>query len=235
LFPAPRNAFFAPRSFDTFLLMNGFIALLSAFTLAPIDASERYLDCLGTIEDDLELGRRAAQIWAAEGGGANAQHCLAMADSAAGFSKLGAARLETIAQRKDAGDDLIRARLYAQAAEAWLDAEKTDAALTALNAAFEHAPEAGELYLTAAKIHAFKEQWQEAAAAVNEAEKAGFASADAYIARGRANLALGNPEAAAEDVVSALSIEPTNINALTLRGDVQRAGVVIEVSLSAQQ
>ncbi len=215
--------------------MLNFIALLSAFTLAPIDASDRYLDCLVAIEEDLELGRRAAQLWAAEGGGANAQHCLAMADIAAGFSKLAAARLEEIAQRNDAGDDFVRARLYAQASEAWLEANALAAAETALAAAFEHAPGAGELHLTEAKVFAAQNRWQEVAVAVTKAEKAGFISVEAFIARGRAHLAVGNPEAAAEDVVAALSMEPTNIDALTLRGDVQRAGVAIEVSLTDQR
>lgn len=208
------------------------LPLLSAFTLAPNEASERYLDCLLLIEDDVEMGRRAAQLWAGEGGGANAQHCLAMADIAAGFSKLGAARLEAIADRNDAGDDFVRARLFSQAGEAWLEAGDTDAASAAIAAAFEYAPEAGELHLTAAKIHAAKENWLEVIAAVNAAEEAGFAEPDGFIHRGRGYLSLGDTEAAARDVVNALSIEPTNIDALTLRGDVQRAGVIIEVGLT---
>ncbi len=212
--------------------MQFLTAILSAFTLAPAEASDRYLDCLLLIEKDIEVGRRAAQIWAAEGGGVNAQHCLAMADIAAGFGKLGAARLEDIAKRHDAGDELVRARLYAQAAEAWLETEEVAFAEAAIAAAFEHAPEAGELHLTVAKIKAANDDWHHVIAAISAAEKAGFASADGFVQRGRARLAIGDTEGAAVDVVNALSIEPTNIDALTLRGDVQRAGVQIDVSLS---
>ncbi len=215
--------------------MPFFAVLLSAFTLAPAEASDRYLDCLLLIERDIELGRRAAQIWAGEGGGASAQHCLAMADIAAGFGKLGAARLEDIAKRSDAGDDLVRARLYAQAAEAWLEVEEKAFAKTALAAAFAHAPDAGELHLTDAKIKAADEDWHHVITAISTAEKAGIASADGFVLRGRARLAIGDTEGAAVDAVNALSIEPTNIDALTLRGDVQRAGVQIDVSLSKQE
>ncbi len=214
--------------------MQFLVAILSAFALAPAEASDRYLDCLLLIEKDVELGRRAAQIWASEGGGANAQHCLAMADIAAGFGKLGAARLEDIAKRTDAGDDLVRARLYAQAAEAWLEANESDYAEAAIATAFEYAPGAGELYLTEAKIKAANDDWHHVIAAVTTAEEANIGSADGYILRGRARLAIGDTEGAAVDVVNALSIEPTNIDALTLRGDVQRAGVTIDVSLREQ-
>ncbi|MEO1252586.1 MAG: hypothetical protein AAFW81_09595 [Pseudomonadota bacterium] len=208
------------------------LSLFSTFTLAPEDASERYVDCLLLIENDLETGRRAAQIWTQEGGGADAQHCLAMADIAAGFPKLAAARLEMIAQRKDAGDDFVRARLLAQAAEAWLAGDKADFAEEAIAAALEHSPGAGELHLTAALVYAAKEAWPQVIENADTAEEAGFFSVDVYVARGRAKLAIGDTEAAAQDVVAALSINAFDIDALTLRGDVQRAGVGIEVNLT---
>ena len=209
------------------------ILVAIAFALAA-EASDRYLDCLLLIEGDIETGRRAAQLWAAEGGGVSAQHCLAMADIAAGFAKLGAARLEAIAEREDAGDGLARGRLYAQAAGAWLEAGEPEFAEAALAAAFELAPGAGELHLTDANIRIAQEDWHGAIAAVDAAEKAGAVSADGFVGRGRARLAIGDTEGAAVDVVNALSIEPTNIDALTLRGDVQRAGVQIDVSLREQ-
>ena len=209
-------------------------ALSAAETPSTAVASDRYLDCLLLIEEDIETGRRAAQLWAAEGGGVSAQHCLAMADIAAGFEKLGAARLETIAEREDAGDGPARGRLFAQAAEAWLEAGETSFAEAALAAAFEQAPVAADLHLTDANIRIAKKDWHGAIAAIGAAEEAGAVTADGFIDRGRARLAIGDTEGAAVDVVNALSIEPTNIDALTLRGDVQRAGVQIDVTLRKQ-
>ncbi len=205
-------------------------APLLAFAAAiSMQASERYLDCISLVETDLDLGRTAAQRWAAEGGGADAQHCLALADIAAGFTKLGAARLEQTAQRKDAGDDFIRARLLAQASSAWLEAGEVDLAEAAINAAFELAPGAGELYLTAAKVYAAKKKWQQVVAAVRTATQSGFTSADTYVQSARAHIALGDYVAAADDVVDALTLEPTNIDALVLRGEIQQTGVAIDV------
>lgn len=202
---------------------------LASAVAAPSDANPRYLDCVILVEADLEVGRLAAQQWASEGGGADAQHCLAVADLAAGFPKLAAARLEDIAQRKDAGDDYVRARLLAQAAYSWLQAKELTYAEDAINRAFAMAPDSGELQLTAAQIYAAQEKWPQVVDAVTAAEDSGFASSAAYVLRGRAYLELGDYQTAAQDVVNALSIDSTNVDALVLRGELQQTGIVIDV------
>lgn len=184
------------------------------------------------MEADLELGRIAAQQWVSEGGGANARHCLATADLKAGFPKLAAIRLEEIAERKDAGDDYVRARLLSQAAEAWLEAEEPALAEKALQKAFVRTPDAGELHLTAVRVYAALERWQSVINATKAAQEAGFVSPQAYVLRGRAYAAQGNYQVAAEDVVNALTLDPVNIDALVLRGELQQAGVVIDVFLA---
>ncbi len=203
--------------------------LLASAVTAPPNANPRYLDCITLVEADLEVGRLAAQQWAAEGGGADAQHCLAVADIAAGFPKLGAARLEDIAQRKDAGDDYVRARLLAQAAYSWLQANELMLAEQAINHAFTLTPDSGELQLTAAQVHAAQKKWPQVVAAVAAAENSGFISSTAYVLRGRAYTELGDYQTAAQDVVNALSIDPTKLDALVLRGELQQTGIVIEV------
>ena len=205
------------------------VALLIALEAASQPVASRYDDCVALVAADLDLGRLAAQQWVDEGGGADARHCLAVADLQAGFPKLAAVRLQDIAERKDAGDDLIRARLLSQSAEAWLEAEDPDRALDALNAAFELAPEAGELHLTAARVFTAQENWQGVIDAVGAAESAGFPTAETYVMRGRAHQAFGAFETAAQDVVNALTLDPVNVNALVLRGELQQAGVVIDV------
>jgi len=204
----------------------GILALVASVST---QANERYIDCVSLVDADIELGRTAAQQWALEGGGADAQHCLALADIAAGFAKLGAARLEDTAQRKDAGDDYVRARLFSQAADAWLQADQVDLADKAIKSAFELAPEAAELNLTAAKIYAAKEDWLQVIASVQAAAKGGFISSDAFVLSARAYFTLGDYESAATDVISALTIAPTNLDALVLRGEIQQTGVVIDV------
>lgn len=213
------------------LLTSLFAALLAGQAAAePQEQLDpRYADCVQFVEADLELGRIAAQQWVDEGGGAEARHCLAVADLKAGFPKLAALRLEDIAQRKDAGDDYVRARLYAQAAEAWLAAGENAYSGNALGQALSLVPDSAELQLTAAKVYAAQLRWKDVIDAVDAAEEGGFVSAETYVLRGRGRYIVGAHELAAEDVVAALTIEPVNIDALVLRGDLAQAGITIDV------
>lgn len=190
--------------------------------------SARYQDCVGLLAADLERGRRAAEQWASGGGGAPAAHCLAIGELAAGFPKLAAIRLTEIAERGDAGDLRARARLMAEAALAWLEAGDADEAERSIGAAKKIAPVLPELDFVAAKVFAEQEDWKAAAGAVTAAERAGAVSPEAYVIRARAHRALGKDADAADDVVAALTLDPYDINALTLRGELRQAGIEIE-------
>ena len=61
-----------------------------------------------------------------------------------------------------------------------------------------------------------------------------ISTAEDYVLRGKARMKLGDNEGAAQDVVNALSIEQTNLDALVLRGELQQAGIVIDVTLSTR-
>ena len=211
------------------LLFSIALAAQAAQTTSAEQFSPRYLDCVSLVEADVEIGRISAQQWVAAGGGSPAQHCLAIADLAAGFPKLAAARLEEITLRDDAGDEGVRAKLLAQAAEAWLDADLPQNAENAVSRGLELAPTSAELLLLAARVYTELDRPADVIKAVTTAEKAGFGSAAGFVARGRAYFKSGDLEAAAEDVVSALSIDSYNVDALVLRGDLQLAGITIDV------
>jgi tetratricopeptide (TPR) repeat protein len=208
---------------------------LLAMLAAAETVDPRYADCVELVNADLDLGRIAAQQWVGEGGGAEARHCLAVAELKAGFPKLAALRLEEIAQRNDAGDDYVRARLLSQAAQAWLAADEPQQAGRALDQALALAPDSPELYLTAAKVYAAQERWQDVITAVNTAEQGEFVSAETFVLRGRARFVVGAYETAASDVVAALSHDPVNIDALVLRGELAQVGVSIDVFFEPPQ
>ena len=224
--------------------MTLFAALWAAAALtpeAPFDASDesnpsylarshRYEDCIASIEQDVEIGRLVARQWTEEGGLAPAMHCLAVADLAAGFPALAAARLTEIADRFDAGDILVRARLHEQAARAWLEADRVDDARPAIDAALKLAPNSGELNLTAGLVAAAEKRWQLTIDAVTAAEAQGFASIDGYLSRARAKKALQQNVDAANDVVAALKLDPFNVDALVLRGELRQQGVEIDAN-----
>ena len=201
---------------------------LPAYLESTVGASARHEECVRLVIDDIDEGRTGAQRWASEGGGAPAQHCLAIADLAAGYPKLAAIRLRDIADRADAGDDTARARVLAEAALAWLEAGEIAEAEDSLKAAQARASGSPELDFVAAKIYAADNRWQAAADAVSAAEKKGVIAAESYVIRARSLRALGRDDDAADDVVAALTLDPLNIDALTLRGELQQAGIKIE-------
>lgn len=205
---------------------------LAPYLAQPVAATDgarhpRHQECVRLLTENLEIGRIAAQQWVTEGGGAPAQHCLAIADLAAGFPRLAAARLSDLSDRPDAGDGADRARLAAQAALAWLDAAEPSLASEAIAKARAFAPDLAELEIVAAKVHASASRWQAAADAVTAAEKAGLVTSETYVIRARAHRALGRNVDAAEDVVKALNIDPFDLDALVLRGELRQAGVEI--------
>lgn len=210
--------------------------LLAVLTPEPPDAAslefadEAYAACVKNVRTDpARVQRRAAQ-WLNEGGGAAALHCQAVANLAAGHPRLAAVRLMELAERPGAGDGLMRARFLGQAALAFLEADAPEEAENAVNAGYVLVPEGGELHLIAGKVYVARGKNQAAIDAVTAAEKQGLASASGFVARARAYLALQQPRSAADDVVNALSLDPLNIDALTLRGDLAALGVEIEAS-----
>ncbi|MEL7490279.1 MAG: hypothetical protein AAGJ73_06135 [Pseudomonadota bacterium] len=191
---------------------------------------DQYRTCTSLVGADPQAGRDYAEKWAAEGGGAAALHCQAVGDLAAGFPKLAAVRLMQIAERKDIGDGLLRARYLEQAAIAWLEAGAAEYADEAINDAIQLAPNAGELSLTAGIVNAANQRWGQTISAIDAAAEQGFKSADGLVARAKAHKALLNNLKAAEDVVGALRIDPFNLDALVLRGELQQLGIEIDAN-----
>ena len=201
------------------------------FQNAPAETVDpEYEACVARVYENIAEGREAAAKWAAEGGGAPARHCLAVADLAAGFPRLAAIRLEELAEAPGAGDTLVRARILAQAARAWVEAEEPQSAQDAVRRAYALAPDSAELHLTAAKVYAANGKQQATIDAVDAAATEGFVSAEGYTLRGRARYELTQYRAAAEDVVLALQLQPTNLDALVLRGDLARQGIAIDAN-----
>ncbi|MBT8473376.1 MAG: hypothetical protein HKN14_08695 [Marinicaulis sp.] len=205
---------------------------LFAANISTADAlaeNERYIDCLNVIEADAETGRRIAQQWAATDSGLDAEHCLAVADLAAGFYNLAGLRLDELAAGQIARDSGVSGELYRQASEAWIFAENFENAEASAQRGLAIDPDSGELFLLAAHAHSAQEDWSEVVSAVTKAEDLGVFTSNGYVRRGRAYAKLGDYAAGAEDVVRALSINPMNIDAFILRGEIQQAGINIEV------
>lgn len=198
------------------------------------NAEARHQNCLEEIQIDPEAAREKAKEWHQTSGGVLATHCLAMADRAAGFSRLAAVRLHTLAEKTGTGPDIVRARLFAQASEIWLSVHEGDAATESLEQAFALAPQAAELFLISANIHLSRRRWQNVIDDVKQAENLGLVTAIGYTARARAYKELTQFDLAADDVVRAIRIDPFNVKALVLRGELIQTGINIRTNIRKQ-
>ena len=194
------------------------------------ETSYQYRDCVVLLKTDPEAARQLASEWMTTGGGAPSLHCLALADLARGYPKLAALRLMELSERSDAGDMLMRARILEQSALAWLEAENPTYASDIIEEAKKIAPNAGQISLTAGIIYAAHEKWQNAVDEITAAEEVGISSVDGFVARARAYLSLSKNRQSAEDVISALQIDPLNVDALVLRGELTQQGVEIDAN-----
>jgi len=194
----------------------------------------KHKECLQAIQADVDEGRKYAQEWLTLSGGPAASHCLAVADLAAGSTKLAAIRIHELAERENSGDEFVRARLYLQASEIWLSADEPKNALAAIGGAFALVPESGEIYLMSGLVHAANRKWSNTISDITKAEELRFYSARGYVARGRALKELTRFDDAAQDVARALKIDGFNLDALVLRGELVQTGIEINTSYRRQ-
>lgn len=210
----------------------GFAALIASFGAVAQDFSPDpdYQACIDRIEANIDAGRKAALRWVTDGGGAPALHCVAVADIAAGFPRLAAGKLDSLAEKSRLIDALVSARLYVQAAQAWTQGGETERALASLREAYRMAPAAEEVNLLAAPIYAEAGRWGLVKKSLDDAERDTPLSSAALVLRARAKMVLSDPEAAARDLQKALNEDPENIDGLILRGELAQAGYALEIS-----
>ncbi|MEM6852169.1 MAG: hypothetical protein AAF527_10595 [Pseudomonadota bacterium] len=210
----------------------GWIALASSLAIgAPGSAAAeappiRYEDCAAQAETAPAAALRLATRWANADGGAPAEHCAALALMALGDPVAAAERLEALTRRDDVRDDGARAALLGQAANARLVAEQPDAALAHIAVALRLAPGRAELHLDASRAHALKRDWSAAAGAADDAVAADPTSPEARALAARARWELREDDAARAQLRQALRLDPQNLEALVLQGEMRQEGAL---------
>ncbi len=154
--------------------------------------------------------------WMKLTGGEPAAHCQAVALLELGDTEEAASRLEGLAEQPT-GLAPVRAGLYAQAAQAWMESAAYDRALTNLNKSATLKPDDTNLYLDRALIHAALEDYWSAVDDLNNVLDREPATVDALILRGSAYRQLKIADLAKDDIDRALVAEPNNIDALLER------------------
>lgn len=191
---------------------------------AEMPAGQAYQACLTGARRDPDAGFEAAIAWRDEGGGAPAQHCVALALFGLGQYQEAATRLEALAADMPTATTREQSAVLAQAGSVWLHAGDLTRAHTVLSQALEFDPTDPEVWIDRGDALARGGEYWDAVDDFSAALDRDPERLDALIFRAAAYRLLEVPDLARDDIARALVIDPDNPDALMELGAVQ-AGV----------
>lgn len=215
------------RSMDDMALRHRLTSALAAAFLAgapPSSAEDpaEYTACMERARSKPAEGRAAALAWRNRGGGVPARHCLAVALFQLGEPEEAARQFEAAAEDSATPSIDLRAELYAQAAQAWLQAGRVPAAHRALSLAIDLRADDAELLVERAIVLGGAEKYWEAIDDLNRALDLARDNADAFVLRASAYRRVGSLDLAEEDIGRALALQANNVEGLLERGIIRR-------------
>ena len=201
-------------------------ALIAGLTSLATGADEkppaqRYHTCLSEVENSPKDAFEDAIQWAREGGGGPAEHCAASALMAMGLYADAAKRLEALAQSVKKGPQ-FKARILAQAGQAWLLANDVIRAEAVATTALHLMPKAPALLIDRARARAEQGDYAGAKADLDIALMGAPGHPDALAFRAAASRFLDETVAARADTDAALARDPNHPEALLERGILKR-------------
>ena len=199
------------------------IASAAAQTLPPLentspDNLRRYTECMTLARREPLKALPAAEKWMAAGGGLGARHCVAIAMFEAGRHVPAATQLEAIA--RDMGQERpgLRAELYAQAGQAWMEAGQAENAAAAQSKALALKSDDPDLWIDRGLSYAAIKAWPRAISDFERALALRPRDVEIIVLRAAAWRNAGDPSRALTDAQFALRIAPEHSEALLERG-----------------
>lgn len=207
-----------------------FLVLIAAASPAPAlaqgvgrwedspDHLRRYTECMSLARTDPLKSLPAAEKWHAQGGGLAARHCVATAMFGAGRFSQAAAQFETIA--RDMGQDRpgLRAELWAQAGQAFIEAGSADKAAEAQSRALELKTNDADLWVDRGLSYAAMQAWPRAISDFDRALGLRANDVEILVLRAAAWRNAGNAGKALEDAARALKVAPDHSEAMLEQG-----------------
>jgi len=197
----------------------------AAIPLAAAQQSEtaRLRACIEKIDTAPKEAYEDGLAWMGMGARPAARQCVALALIALGQEAEGAARLEQLANDKDAGSLDQRGVYLAQSGNAWLLAKMPDAAIVTLTNAMKLRPSDGDLRKDRARAYVMLAKWTEAGKDLDAAVELSPGDAEAHRLRAYALLKMGRLDDAWTDIEAALKQSPDDVSSTVLRGDIREA------------
>ena len=197
-------------------------AAVVAQGLDPLESSpdhlRRYTECMKLARSEPLKALPAAEKWHAEGGSLAARHCVAVAMFEAGRYVQAAAQFEAIA--RDMGQDRpgLRAELWAQAGQAFMETGAADKAAEAQSRALDLKANDPDLWVDRGLSYAAMRAWPRAISDFDRALGLRPNDVEILVLRAAAWRNAGNPARALDDTARALKIAPEHSEALLERG-----------------
>jgi len=189
---------------------------------AQSDAA-RYEDCMRSVMEQPLAAYETALAWEADSGGAPARHCVASALIELGDMERAAERLKDLGSAPDIRTDQLRAEIFGQSAEVFLQLAQYANALAAIDAALALVPDDFQLRIDRARALV---ELEEIEAAVQELDTVLASQPDDLLAlrlRATGLIQLQQLALAELDVAQALSLAPSAVDVLLLRGALREA------------
>jgi tetratricopeptide (TPR) repeat protein len=177
-----------------------------------------YNECMALARAEPLKALPVAEKWHASGGGLAARHCVATAMYGAGRYIPAAAQFEAIARDMGVDRPGLRAELWAQAGQAFMEAGLPDKAAEAQSKALELKSNDPDLWIDRALSFAALKAWPRAISDLDRALTLRPNDVDTLVLRAAAWRNAGNPGRALEDANRALKVAPGHSEALLERG-----------------
>ena len=197
-------------------------AAAQSFDLGPLgatpDQQRRYTDCMRLARSEPLRALPIAEKWMGEGGGLGARHCVAIAMLEAGRFVPAATQLETIARDMGKERPGLRAELYAQAGQGWMEAGQAENAAAAQSEALALKANDPDLWIDRGLSYAAMKAWPRAISDFDHALALRAKDVETLVLRAAAWRHAGNAQKALEDAQFALRLAPEHSEALLERG-----------------
>jgi tetratricopeptide (TPR) repeat protein len=182
------------------------------------DNVRRYRECMTLARREPLRALPVAEKWMGEGGGLGARHCVAIAMLESGKFVPAATQLEAIA--RDVGSDRpgLRAEVYVQAGQAWMEANQAENAAAAQSKALGLKADDPDLWVDRGLSYAAMRAWPRAISDFDHALALRPKDVDTLVLRAAAWRNAGDPAKALTDAQYALRIAPDHSEALLERG-----------------
>lgn len=186
------------------------------------DDARHYDQCMKRVQQSPEDGFEDALQWRDLGGGAAAQHCVAVAMLKLGRPGEAAERLEQLALAMRFQPAALRARVLGQAGQAWLEAGDFVRANAVLSSAIDLNPGDPDLFVDRSEALAIAKNYWEAIDDLNRAIDISPRNAEAFAFRAAAYRFVDSIDLALEDANRAVTLDPTLPEGFLERGIIFR-------------